>query len=377
MATTAWLGLEPNDVLFFRGPEPFNAGEGGYVASEFPPTPRTLQGAIRAAFLEANGVDMDEYVDGRAEIGEIVEALGKADEEIKLDLRGPYITKDGKLCVPAPMNLSEKEGKLIPLAPDEKPTATDIGDVRLLGQPDGASRVEGKWLSLADLENLLAGGDVSAGELFTPLGEGGGGFFEEPKVGLARDRTSRTAAEGMLYSIATLRAGEGMGFAASIGGLPAEARLPEILKWGGEGRFVWSRKVEPPTVGTHREAVASRIDATGKFCLVFLQPALFGGGWLPDGFEREETEDGVRWRGELAGIECDLISALLGKPRRIGGWDMKNRRPHPLKPHVPAGSVYFFETEAAGNSVVAALDDAKVGDHTNMGFGQVLTGGWR
>jgi CRISPR-associated protein Cmr3 len=375
MATTKWLGLEPNDVLFFRGPEPFNAGEGGYVPSEFPPTPRTLQGAIRAAFLEANGVDMDEYVDGRAEVGEIIEALGEADEEIKLNLRGPYITKDGKLCVPAPMNLAEKEGKLLTLAPDERPTATDIGDVRLLEQPDGASRVEGKWLSLADLENLLAGGDVSADELFTPLGEGGGGFFEEPKVGLARDRTSRTAAEGMLYSIATLRAGEEMGFAASIGGLPPNVRLPEILKWGGEGRFVWSRKVEPPTTGTHREVVASRIDATRRFCLVFLQPALFGGGWLPDGFEREE--DGVRWRGELAGIECKLISAVLGKPRRIGGWDMKNRRPHPLKPHVSAGSVYFFEASAAGNSVVEALDDAKVGDHTNMGFGQVLTGGWQ
>lgn len=375
---TEWLGLEPNDVLFFRGPEPFNAGESGYVASEFPPTPRTLQGAVRAAFLEANGVDMNEYVDG-ASTGPIVEAIGRADEEIKLDLRGPYIIKDGKLCVPAPLNLAEKEGKLESLPPDESPTATDIGDVRLLEQPDGASRVEGKWLPLADLENLLAGGDVSPDELFTPLGEDGGGFFEEPKVGLARDRASRTAAEGMLYSIATLRAGKGMGFAAGVGGLPAEARfrLPEILKWGGEGRFVWSSEMEAPKTGTHREAVASRIDATRKFCLVFLQPALFGGGWLPNGFEREEAEDGVRWRGELAELECDLISAVLDKPRRIGGWDMKNRRPHPLKPHVPAGSVYFFETPEAGGSVVAALDDAKVGENTNMGFGQVLTGGWR
>ncbi|MGH3085949.1 MAG: type III-B CRISPR module-associated Cmr3 family protein, partial [Rubrobacteraceae bacterium] len=163
----------------------------------------------------------------------------------------------------------------------------------------------------------------------------------------------------------------------SVGGLPPDARVPELLKWGGEGRFVWSREVEAPTTGTHREEVASRIDESGKFKLVFLQPALFDGGWLPDGFEREETQSGVRWLGELAGIKCTLVSAALDKPRRIGGWDMKTKRPHPLKPHVPAGSVYFFETSAAGEAVVEALDDAKLGGHANMGFGQVLTGGWR
>ncbi|MGH3087639.1 MAG: type III-B CRISPR module-associated Cmr3 family protein, partial [Rubrobacteraceae bacterium] len=200
---TAWLGLEPNDTLFFRGPEPFNAGESGYVASEFPPTPRTLQGAVRAAFLEANGVVMGEYVNG-ASTGPIVEALGNADEEIKLDLRGPYLTRGDLLCVPAPLDLAEREGKLESLTPDAEPTATDVGKVRLLGRPDGAAEVEGKWLPLEDLERLLAGGEVSADSLFAPLGSS---FHQEPKVGLARDAARRAAAEGMLYSILTLRAG--------------------------------------------------------------------------------------------------------------------------------------------------------------------------
>ncbi len=374
--TPAWLGLEPNDVLFFRGPEPFDAGESGYVASEFPPTPRTLQGALRAAFLEANGVDMGEYMRGDAR-GPVVEALGRADEEIKLDLRGPYLTREGKPCVPAPLNLARRDGVLVGLTPAEDPTVADIGDVRLLGHADGASKVEGEWLLLEDLESLLSGGEVSADSLFSPLGADGGGFFQEPKVGLARDARSRAAAEGMLYTILTLRAGENVGFAVSIGGLPPETRLPELLKWGGEGRFVWSREIEAPTTGTHRGEVASRIDETGRFRLVFLQPALFGSGWLADGLEREDAQSGVRWRGELAGIKCTLASAALDKPRRIGGWDMKNNRPYPLKPHVPAGSVYFFETGVAGDSVVRALDDAKLGAHANMGFGHVLVGGWR
>lgn len=366
-----WLDLEPNDILFFRGPEPFNAGESGYVASEFPPTPRTLQGALRAAFLEANGVDMSEYVNG-ASTGPLIEALGKADEEIKLDLRGPYLTRDGKPCVPAPLNLVQRDGALVGLAPAEAPIVTDIGDIRSPGRlPDGASRTKGKWLPLADLERLLAGRDVPVEKLFSPLGVS---FHQEPKVGLARDARSRAAAEGMLYTILTLRAGENVGLAVSIGGLPPEARLPELLKWGGEGRFVWSREIEAPTTCTHRTEVASRID--GRFRLVFLQPALFGGGWLPDGFEREGAESGIRWRGELEEMECTLVGAALDKPRRIGGWDMKTRRPRPLESHVPAGSVYFFETDAPGEEVVDALDDAKLGRNTNMGFGHVLVGGW-
>jgi CRISPR-associated protein Cmr3 len=373
-----WLEIRPNDTLFFRGPEPFNAGESGYVASEFPPTPRTLQGALRAAFLEANGVDMEEYVAGEAH-GPLIEALGRANEEMKLDLRGPYLIRGDQPCVPAPLNLVEKDGDVLALTPADAPTATDLGNIRLPSLRGYTSRLEGKWLPLEDLERLLAGEKVAASRLFSPLdapqesAANVEGFFSEAKVGLARNPASHAAEEGMLYTILTLRAGENTGFAASIEGLSPEALLPEVVKLGGEGRFAWSSEMKAPATGTHREEIASRIEKTHEFQLVFLQPAHFGGGWLPEGFRREESG----WRGKLAGIECVLVSAVLDKPRRIGGWDMKMKRPHPLEPHVPAGSVYFFETRATGDEVVKALDDAKLGGHTNMGFGHVLVGGWR
>src|SRR6266700_992042 len=40
--------LEPSESLLFRTGRPFDAGESGYAESMFPPTPETLQGAIRA-----------------------------------------------------------------------------------------------------------------------------------------------------------------------------------------------------------------------------------------------------------------------------------------------------------------------------------------
>ncbi|MGH2507744.1 MAG: type III-B CRISPR module-associated Cmr3 family protein, partial [Ktedonobacteraceae bacterium] len=41
--------LEPNEPLLFRTGLPFDAGENGYADTLFPPTPDTIQGALRAA----------------------------------------------------------------------------------------------------------------------------------------------------------------------------------------------------------------------------------------------------------------------------------------------------------------------------------------
>ncbi|MBV9614034.1 MAG: hypothetical protein JO031_01100, partial [Ktedonobacteraceae bacterium] len=40
--------IQPCEVLLFRTGHPFNAGENHYADTLFPPTPETLQGAIRA-----------------------------------------------------------------------------------------------------------------------------------------------------------------------------------------------------------------------------------------------------------------------------------------------------------------------------------------
>ncbi len=43
------LFLEPTEPLLFRTGRPFEAGESSYAETRFPPTPETLQGAVRAA----------------------------------------------------------------------------------------------------------------------------------------------------------------------------------------------------------------------------------------------------------------------------------------------------------------------------------------
>src|SRR5260221_3202996 len=40
--------IEPTEPLLFRTGRPFNAGENNFAETIFPPTPETLQGALRA-----------------------------------------------------------------------------------------------------------------------------------------------------------------------------------------------------------------------------------------------------------------------------------------------------------------------------------------
>lgn len=56
-----WLFIEPDDVWLFRDGHPFSAGEGHIARCLFPPTPLTLQGALRSSLLAMSGVTLDEY----------------------------------------------------------------------------------------------------------------------------------------------------------------------------------------------------------------------------------------------------------------------------------------------------------------------------
>lgn len=385
-----WLGLRPNDILFFRGPEPFNAGETGYVRSEFPPTPQVLQGAIRTALLEANGIRLQDYIEDNARNEReraVLDAVGKAGQhdEMGLDLRGPFLLHEDELLLPAPLDLIASDANVVRLAPSAAPLSSDLGCVRLptaIEAAPGAKSVEGQWLPARIVEKHLRGEQTQKTHLFNPLAADSSIPVRsraqyEPKVGIARDRRSQTVVEGMLYAIAPLRLGENLRLAIHVAGIPEESELPFALQLGGEGRFALVERLERPSLPSgHRDEVLRQIDETGRFRLILLQPALFDQGWLPDGFERRTIDNTDCWQGTLLGIDCTLTSACVEKPRRVGGWDLKTGAPKPVRECVPAGSVYFFETDASGREVVEALDNRKIGGWSRIGFGHSVVGVW-
>lgn len=385
----AWISLRPNDILFFRGSDPFNAGETGYVQSEFPPTPQVMQGAIRTALLEASSVSLAGYAEWKnegASAGAILEAVGRPGQhdEMGLDLRGPFLEVDGGMYVPAPLDLVSAEDRMRRLSPGGSPTETDIGRVRLPEPEDASVQVSslaGKWLAVEALTRHLTGDQVEKKSLFDPFASPEGELnharaLAEDKVGLKRNAATLAAEEGMLYTIVTRRLGARLRLLMQVEGIPDECALPEVLSLGGEGRFAWVDTMDMPAgMSAHRDEVARRIDLSGEFRLVFLQPAQFERGWLPDGCDQRRVDGVDCWPGTLRGIDCTLVCACLDKPKMVGGWDIHRGEAKPVHALVPAGSVYFFTTGASGREVVEALDGAKLGGSSRIGFGHCVVGG--
>ena len=95
------LFIEPSDVLLFRDGKPFSAGDDHAARSIFPPSPRTFQGAVRAAILSRHGFDM-------AKASSII---GDSNSYGRLQqMRGPFIARqsgneDPQRLLPLPLSV--------------------------------------------------------------------------------------------------------------------------------------------------------------------------------------------------------------------------------------------------------------------------------
>lgn len=371
--------LYPLDVLFFRGPEPMNAGESGIVHPVFPPAPEVTQGFVRARVLEALGVSFAAYrsavngAGGGDAAGEAVALIGRpGGDPGQLHIRGPYLVVERgngiERWYPAPLDLRRAgdDGDWRPGAPGGAVTS-DLGPVRFLDAPEKDLERKARWISHTGLEAYLRGEAVPSDHV-----QPADAFHEEEaRVGIGRDRLTRVAAESMLYAPSFVRlrvkgapaarAGIGLRVTGIDDGL--QRRCAGVSRLGGEGRMVEVEVCPDPPV--HRS------DTRGETMrLVSLTPVRWGGGWLPPGF----TRDGDGWSGAFGGVAATVVSAVVGKPVRIGGWDIVQTRPKPAAACVPAGSVYFLRVDGAG--VPLPLHDQTFGDGARAGFGHVLAGRW-
>lgn len=71
-----------------------------------------------------------------------------------------------------------------------------------------------------------------------------------------------------------------------------------------------------------------------------------------------------------------IVSACVGKPQKIGGWNMAANAPRPLTCYIPAGSVYFCQAPEGEITNIKQMHRQKIGLKTEYGFGHVLIGIW-
>lgn len=357
--------LSPADAWFFRDGRPYNEKESNQadVASLFPPPARTLSGALRAALARANG-----WSGHGPWTHALNAAFGSGPDNLgRLQFTCPFLIKDGQPLWPFPRHLlgRAREKSWLPIAflrPDERTCPTDAGDLNLpvLALPagekaDGLKPAESAWVTTVALRTILAGEMPAAADTLVPSQL----WAHEPRVGLRRDENTLTTGEGALYSPAYVRLRKGVSLGVGIAGVPADlkADLPPIFPLGGESRLAhcdpWPH--DPLPAAPPVTAFETDHDGLVRFTVILLTPGGFREPPLPG---------------------ANVVSACVGKPQLIGGWDSLRCEPLPLQPFAPAGSVWFCTAPATGFPALHAQHGKYLGQHAAHGFGQVLIGRW-
>ncbi len=354
-----YFHLTPLDTLFFRDGSPFDAGETGQmeVRGVFPPGPATVAGALRAAFARQLGWNGD----SRSWDASIIEKLGEGDNLDPLRFSGLYLARNGEPLFPAPLHLLRAGGTqhLSRLKPGGE-LHTDIGGVRLPevekrydaeGREIGGFKpLEDTYLTLEAMRDVINGGLPDPADII-PADRL---WASEARVGIQRDRETRTTREDALYQTVHARLVPGVGLVMGVNGYDGSA--PGISTLGGESRMV---SLEPYDHFTLPEAPDPEPSGgTLRYTVTLITPA------------------GVVSRpgDSLPGA---VVSACIGKPVMIGGWDGKARRPKGLEPHLPAGSTWFMEAREHEKEEILEHHGAYIGERTEWGYGQILIGAWR
>jgi len=343
------FALAPLDAWFFRDGRPYNEKEASQadVASVFPPPARTLSGALRAALARANG-----WSGSGRWTPKLNAALGSSPNDLgALQFTGPFLIKGGHALWPLPRHLlgrAQERWELTAfLRPDNK---LPPGESR-----DGLKPAETAWITTTALNVLLEGKRPDGTDIFPP----GTLWAHEPRVGLRRDETRHTTGEGALYSPAYVRLHRCVALGVCIAGVPDEltADIPPLFPLGGESRLArcdaWPHNPlpEPPPRDSFRPDATGRI----RFSAVLLTPGCF----------REPSLPGAA-----------IVSACVGRPHLIGGWDSLKREPLPLHPFAPAGSVWFCTASGDDFSSILAQHGKHIGPYAAHGFGHIVIGLW-
>jgi len=362
--------VAPLDVWYFGTGRPFEAGEEHVAESLFPPLPRTVVGALRASILRSFDCAPTAYGrlgDGSRATGvlaDAVKAIGapSAVGPEELRVRGPFVTKwpgngsriEPLFPVPADVVTAQGSDALEYLRPlcDAPQTASSLTRglhalwVRRSGTLDMAA-LRRRLVDPRVLQRLLLGkSDVHTAE----LEHADSLFAVERRAGNALLSDQKTTREGYLYEVGLVSPRSGLqqrasdepdressvGLACEVEGLDLK-RIPGYLQLGGEARWAMIHRdmniswPEPPPAGITR------------FKVYIATPCVLDEGWLPDWLPAQGSC--IVGEHPLLGKQVTLVSVAIAGKAGVGGYDLAKRASRGLRLAVPAGSVYFFESE--------------------------------
>ena len=347
------LDIRPLDTLFFRDARPFEpAGQARSVL----PLPQTLAGAIRTLLLESHGVDWNRLADGIRQHGSFASGLAAMGSHLAavaaVEVRGPWITRNGDILVPIPASLRQEKGReadhLVRLDPLRTPPPgwlpEEDGMLPLWRHGRATLEAVKSFIQLDGLGAFLRGDVPEASQLVCPEKL----YAMDTRVGIGIDVVRGAAGRGLIYSASLLVLGPGVAFYAEVEG-PKSALEPlaggkSLMRFGGEGRCVEVRR------STKRADWPEVRPEPGRGRLVLLTAPAWFNGWKP--------------------AALSPVSAAVGKYVPVSGWDMARGGPKPNRFMVPAGSVYFLPAGARVPAHLGRHEDNQVG------WGHYLEGNW-
>ena len=351
------LFIEAVDVWLFRDGRPFDASSYHRAESMFPPYPTVIQGALRTYELLRRDVNLN---DPQA----VQSAVGTADDMQELKLRGPFVAKrvNGLLTryFPQPADAFSVNGPKSPdrsyIRPASPPAALPAGvqtnlpaeSLNPIGFDDPLTKGESRlWVAEEELIKYLRGETAEAVKAETL-------FMTEPHIGIGIESSRKTTRDGALYEVEFIRPLTGVGLSVEMQGYSGWP-INGTLALGGESRMGFY-SVQPALT----PLLNSGHKITGTFKVYFATPACFELGWQPK-----------NWNQFFEG-QVKLISAALTGFDSVGGFDYALRQHKPARRYVPAGSVYYFETDQEVSIKPSVLENGMTDEGIGMGFGQII-----
>lgn len=360
------LFIEPSESLLFRTGRPFVAGENNYAETMFPPTPETLQGAIRATIAAywQPGVTIAEAFAPKSngEDNDLVKLIGKFQDYrrfritgISLGCRTNMANSTIERLFPAPAHILEAEGdettqvRLVLKSCKDANVLTNLPDGMDLLYPEHISTDSDKlepikgWLTESELKKALnLGSQTTPGQALVTVTKDKDIYTRESRLGIGMNNKTKATQEGLLYQVEMIRMNPDYGFVVDIA-LASEQdektliddketqtllHLPDygFMSIGGErraARFEVITSQEPSQLEQNKE---------GNM-LYLATPAALNYGWQPENWKNKGLEAPIA----VAIERYQPIGGWLLQPQNTGGNDK------PLRRCVPAGTVYYFK----------------------------------
>lgn len=380
------LAFRPRSPLFFRENRAFSIAGSGGVGRSDDPSPAVFYGAIRTRYLVERGIGFQAYASAggasTSTVSEAHAAIGTPTKAGALRIKGPFVLWDDEWYFPPPANGYRRAGLVAPSEAEQAQALTDLAELGVrplaLGS-DADDEVDGRWVSWACLVASLLWPAREEPEIaqFFDAHEAWDRidmedlFVREPRFGHRRDPITQRPMDEHLFSLETLRAVDAFaarihrraGWGVVVEGLAA-ADAPKGPVWlGGRSRRCDLEYLDSVPSPLPSRAVLESVLLKRSRCTIYLAtPALFAAGWIPP---------------PLPGLT--LVSAAVGHPRAVGGWDLASARPRRSRLAAPAGTVYFFEgmpKEGWPMFLDRMHFGASVGERSEAGFGVTVVGAW-